>query len=157
MFEPLPAMLPRITAVLIALTAGLAPQAARRPVRPDPGTTLTVSATAYCVAGRTKSGLHTRRGIVAADPRVLPVGSVVRVIAPGKPYAGIYTVMDTGADIRGRELDIFMKDCGRARTFGRRDVRVRVLRRGGIRKKAPPRRPGGRADGADIAVGFPLG
>ncbi len=129
-------------AVVVAAAAalGAAPDA---PPGPAPGTTLTVSATAYCLAGRTKSGTHTRRGILAADPHVLPVGSVVRIIAPGRRYAGIYTVMDTGRSIRGRELDLFMSDCRRAVEFGRRPVRVRVLRRGwDPNASADPRLPG---------------
>ena len=87
-----------------------------------------MTATAYCDHGRTKSGAHTREGIVAADPRRLPLGTRVQLIAPGKPYAGAYTVMDTGSGIKGLELDIFMPSCGRAKRFGRRLVEVRILR-----------------------------
>ena len=87
-----------------------------------------MAATAYCDHGKTKSGAHTRDGIVAADPRRLPIGTRLQIIAPGKPYAGTYTVMDTGSAIKGRELDIFMASCARAKKFGRRVVEVRVLR-----------------------------
>jgi 3D (Asp-Asp-Asp) domain-containing protein len=87
-----------------------------------------MTATAYCDRGKTKSGAHARDGIVAADPRRLPLGTRLQIIAPGKPYAGAYTVMDTGSHIKGRELDIFMASCGRAKKFGRRIVPVRILR-----------------------------
>jgi 3D (Asp-Asp-Asp) domain-containing protein len=97
----------------------------RRPVRTA---TLRMTATAYCEHGRTKSGAHTRDGVVAADLRRLPLGTRLQIIAPGKPYAGTYTVMDTGSGIKGRELDIFMASCGRAKKFGRRVIEVRVLR-----------------------------
>ena len=87
-----------------------------------------MAATAYCDHGKTKSGARTRDGIVAADPRRLPIGTRLQIVAPGKPYAGTYTVMDTGSGIKGRELDIFMASCARAKKFGRRIVEVRVLR-----------------------------
>ena len=37
-------------------------------------TCLDFQATAYCESGTTKSGIPTSPGIVAADPRVLPLG-----------------------------------------------------------------------------------
>src|SRR6266852_6255841 len=92
--------------------------------------TMRLKDTAYCDKGRTKSGVRTRAGVVAADPRVLPLGTVLRVLAPGTPYAGTYTVIDTGGQIKGREIDIFMPSCASAARFGRRTVHVRVIRRG---------------------------
>src|SRR5581483_1601921 len=93
------------------------------------GVRIRLNATAYCQSGKTAAGTQTHTGIVAADPRVLPVGSVLRIVAPDG-YAGIYTVMDTGGRIKGRDLDIFMPSCERAEQFGRRLVEARVLRRG---------------------------
>jgi len=87
-----------------------------------------VEATAYCLDGRTQSGVRTRTGIVAADPRVLPVGSVIRIL--DGPTTGIYTVMDTGGTIKGRRIDIYVPSCARAKKFGRRKVSVIVVRRG---------------------------
>ena len=84
-------------------------------------------ATAYCEDGPTRSGLRARRGVVAADLRRLPLGTRLRVIAPGEPYAGVYTVLDSGSKIRGRDLDIFMSSCRTARRFGKRPVQVRIL------------------------------
>src|SRR5262249_37186596 len=37
------------------------------------------TATAYCQAGTTASGVHTNGGIVAADPKVLPIGTWIRI------------------------------------------------------------------------------
>lgn len=88
-----------------------------------------LSATAYCHAGKTAAGTRTHTGIVAADPRLLPVGSVLRIVEP-RAFAGVYTVMDTGSAIKGRDLDIFMPSCARAVEFGRQSVRITVLRRG---------------------------
>ena len=119
-----------IAALTVAADASARPRPPHRghPRRPVRTATLRMTATAYCEHGSTKSGAHTRDGIVAADPRRLPLGTRLQIIAPGKPYAGTYTVMDTGSGIKGRELDIFMASCGRAKKFGRRVVQVRVLR-----------------------------
>src|SRR6185312_11055811 len=48
-------------------------------------------ATAESVPGVTAKGTLTHEGIVAADPIVLPLGSLIRVTGAG-PYSGIYTV-----------------------------------------------------------------
>jgi 3D (Asp-Asp-Asp) domain-containing protein len=94
-----------------------------------PASAIRVTATAYCHAGTTAAGTRTHTGIVAADPRVLPVGSVLRIVEPSR-FAGIYTVLDTGAAVKGRALDIFMPSCTHAVEFGRRSVRIAILRRG---------------------------
>lgn len=79
-------------------------------------------ATAYCLKGRTATGGGVRRGIVAADPRVLPLGSHIQVEAGN--YSGTYTVADTGGAIRGRILDFWVPSCSEAGRFGRRTVYV---------------------------------
>lgn len=88
----------------------------------------TFLATAYCLKGQTASGVTVRRGIIAADPKVLPLGSVVRIQAGS--YSGIYTVMDTGGAIKGRKIDIYIPTRKEAIVFGARKVKVEVLRRG---------------------------
>ncbi|MBI2821025.1 MAG: hypothetical protein HYX74_02260, partial [Acidobacteria bacterium] len=45
-------------------------------------------------------------------------------------YSGIYTVMDTGAQVKGEKIDIFIPDYQEALRFGTRKVAVRVLRHG---------------------------
>ena len=87
-------------------------------------------ATAYCDLGITFSGVYVQRGIVAADPNVLPIGSVIEVSAGY--YSGIYTVMDTGGVIKGDIIDIFMPDYEEAVQFGRQNVKIRIIRRGWI-------------------------
>ena len=86
-----------------------------------------MTATAYCQTGLTRSGAWTQPGFIAADTRILPVGSVVRIEMNGDAMPEIYTVMDTGAAVRGRRIDIYIPNCRRARRFGRRPVRVHVL------------------------------
>jgi len=82
-------------------------------------------ATAYCLKGRTANGGSVRRGIVAADPRVLPLGSRIHVNAGS--YSGAYTVADTGGAVKGRKLDIWMPSCVEAVRFGRRSITVSRL------------------------------
>jgi 3D (Asp-Asp-Asp) domain-containing protein len=91
-------------------------------------------ASAYALQGRTRSGARTEKGVVAADPRVLPLGTVVQVNA-GK-YTGVYTVHDTGGAIKGNRLDVWMPTVKEARRFGRRNVKLVVLRYPGQNKPA---------------------
>jgi len=115
-------------ALLITADASALPAQRRPPRGPIRKATLRMTATAYCDRGRTKSGAPTRDGIVAADPRRLPLGTRLQIVAPGKPYARTYTVTDTGSGIKRRDLDIFMASCAQARRFGRRTVTVRVMK-----------------------------
>jgi 3D (Asp-Asp-Asp) domain-containing protein len=82
-------------------------------------------ATAYCLKGRTASGEHVRAGVIAADPKVLPLGTVVHLRAGS--YTGTYTVLDTGARIRGRIIDVYVPTYREAKQFGRRSVKLKVL------------------------------
>ena len=82
-------------------------------------------ATAYCLQGRTASGEHVQQGMIAADPRVLPLGTVVHIRA-GK-YTGTYTVKDTGGRIRGRRVDVYVPSYREAKAFGRRPVKIKVI------------------------------
>ena len=100
------------------------------PAPPTPGARLLFSATAYCKGTTTASGVNVRSGIAAADPDLLPVGSVVQVDAPGGRYDGVYTVMDTGPKVQGRHVDLYMWSCHEALRFGRTPIRIVVLRLG---------------------------
>jgi 3D (Asp-Asp-Asp) domain-containing protein len=92
------------------------------------------TATAYSLHGRTASGAAVTHGIVAADPRVLPIGSRVRIEAG--PYSGEYLVADTGGAVRGKRIDIWTPTSREAMRFGRRTVKLTVLQLGGKRAKA---------------------
>lgn len=92
-------------------------------------------ATAYCQSGVTASGLPTTRHVVAADPDVLPIGSRIKIKHAGR-YSGEYVVADTGRNIQGRRLDIYIpreRSCVR---FGRKRVKVRVIQIGDGTKRA---------------------
>ena len=83
------------------------------------------SATAYCLSGRTAMGHGVRRGIIAADPRILRLGTKVNIAAGA--YSGQYLVSDTGGGVKGREIDIWVPSCSEARRFGRRKVNIELL------------------------------
>ena len=85
----------------------------------------TFVATAYSLRGRTASGQNVRRGIIAADRRVLPLGTRVRLSTGSQ--SGEYLVADTGGAIRGRKIDIWVPHTGEAMRFGRRKVQLTVL------------------------------
>ena len=97
---------------------------------PAPGARLAFSATAYCKGSTTTSGVAAQKGVAAADPDLLPVGSVVELDSKNPRYDGIYTVMDTGPSVQGRQIDIYMWNCNEALAFGRQAVRLMVLRLG---------------------------
>ncbi len=80
------------------------------------------SATAYCFTGRTAMGHPVRRGLIAADPRVLKLGS--RVVVNAGAWSGTYLVSDTGGGIKGNRIDIWVPGCAEARKFGRRTVQI---------------------------------
>ena len=82
-------------------------------------------ATAYSLRGKTASGRYVSQGIIAADPRVLPLGSRVRLEAGA--WSGEYLVADTGGAIRGRKIDIWTPTTREAMRFGRRKVKLTVL------------------------------
>ena len=88
-------------------------------------------ATAYSLRGRTASGQMVSKGIIAADPRFLPLGSRVRLEAGA--YSGEYVVADTGSMVRGRRIDIWTPTSREAMRFGKRLVKLTVLSLGGRR------------------------
>ena len=85
-------------------------------------------ATAYCINGISKSGTEIKPGHVAADPKVIPLGSMIYVDSP--LMGGIYQVKDTGELVKGKIIDIFIPSYERCKEFGRRAVKVQVLRYG---------------------------
>lgn len=76
--------------------------------------------------GITASGKHTKEGrTVAADPRVLPMGTVIYIDGIGERI-----VEDTGSAIKGYKLDLFIEDLKEAREFGRKkNIKVKIVKR----------------------------
>lgn len=102
---------------------------------------LTMSATAYDLSvescgktpdhpqyGITRSGTRARPGVVAVDPRVIPLGTKLYVESlDGWPDYGFASAEDTGGAIKGKKIDLFMEDSKAVWRFGRRNVRVYIL------------------------------
>lgn len=82
------------------------------------GEPVEVALTAYCLNGLTRRDHYTRQGIVAADPKVFPLGRYVEIYV-GRDYYGRFLVDDTGRAIKGNILDIWTPTCREARLFGR--------------------------------------
>ena len=70
----------------------------------------------------TASGMKSGRGVVAVDPKVIPLGSKLYVEGYGYAIAG-----DTGGAIKGNRIDVFFYSSGEMARWGRRSVRVFVL------------------------------
>jgi 3D (Asp-Asp-Asp) domain-containing protein len=107
-------------------------------LKPAPGTRLKFQATAYCKGQTTASGVGVRSGVAAADDTLLPVGSVVQADFDMPEYNGVYTIMDTGPEIQGRAIDVYMWSCFEALRFGRQNVHIVVLRLGWDPKDSTP-------------------
>ena len=81
--------------------------------------------TAHCsgCSGTTAIGMHAGHGIVAVDPRVIPLGTHMFIPGYGPAIAG-----DTGGAIRGRRIDLGFNSDAAAFRFGRRPVTVYLIR-----------------------------
>jgi rare lipoprotein A len=84
------------------------------------------TAVAHSVEGKSADGSQSRKGTVAADPKVLPLGSKIRVSGAGA-YSGEYTVIDSGGGVKGNVIDIYMSSVREARKFGTKMVEVEIL------------------------------
>lgn len=72
--------------------------------------------------GITASGRVAKRGVVAVDPRVIPLGTELYIEGYGYAVAG-----DTGGAIKGNKIDLFMDTTAECMNFGRRNITVYVL------------------------------
>ena|SRR5699024_4125530 len=95
------------------------------------GETVSAEATAYTAScegcsGTTATGVdldaNPDEKVIAVDPDVIPLGSKVHV----EGY-GTATAADTGGDINGDRVDLFMPDEGDANSFGRQNVEVTIV------------------------------
>lgn len=82
-----------------------------------------MTATGYTHTGqKTYTGIWPTVGIVAVDPKVIPLRS--RLYIDGYGYA---TAMDIGSSIKGNRIDLFFESRQEAIKWGRRNVKVFVL------------------------------
>ncbi len=89
---------------------------------------LSMVATAYTAgcagcSGMTAIGRPAGHGIVAVDPRVIPLGTRMFIPGYGPAIAG-----DTGGAIRGRRIDLGFNSTRQAFQFGRRSVTVYLIK-----------------------------
>src|SRR5438105_5567821 len=116
----------RVSVLIISiplLTFMLAVSSPASPTREHRNRSSTFTATAYCQRGRTASGAMQSDGTAAADPELLAIGTTIKVTGAGA-FDRTYAVRDTGRDIQGRRLDLYVASCAEAKRFGRRRVRV---------------------------------
>ena len=91
--------------------------------------TFSASTSAYAwgcgASGRTRSGTQVRWGVVATDPRVIPLGAALEI----EGFEGTtFRAEDTGSAVIGAKVDIFWpQGCASARQYGRQQRAVRVL------------------------------
>jgi 3D (Asp-Asp-Asp) domain-containing protein len=84
--------------------------------RPVSAACQSFSVSAYTHTGnRTATGIWPYPGVVAVDPRVIPLGSTVWIAGYGEHLAA-----DTGGGIKGFMLDRFVPSYREAIAFGRR-------------------------------------
>lgn len=82
-----------------------------------------VDAVAYHLPGRTALGIPVRKGVVAVDPGLIPLGTKLHVPGYGRGIAA-----DVGSAIKGRIIDLWMPSDAAARQWGRRTVVITVFR-----------------------------
>lgn len=69
--------------------------------------------------GQTASGMKPQVGVIAVDPKVIPLGTKLYVEGYGNAIAG-----DTGGVIKGKRLDLFMNTNEECYAWGRKKVKV---------------------------------
>jgi len=91
-----------------------------------------VTVTAYCDRGLTASGTVAREGIAAVDPRLIRMGSIIRVVSKfGREALALlrrtkFRAEDTGSYIIGKHIDVWMPNCTQAVLWGKRVALVQV-------------------------------
>lgn len=102
-----------------------------KPASNDDSKTFTVTSTAYTADCKGCSGKTSYNGIdlkknpdmkvIAVDPEVIPLGSIVEVEGYGVAIAA-----DTGSAIKGKKIDVFISDKSVAYSWGVKTVKVTV-------------------------------
>ncbi len=96
-----------------------APNAGKTP--PPGGRTITVKAYAYALRGTTASGIPVAPGVIAVDPRVIPLGTRLWVPGYGEGIAA-----DTGGDIKGNTIDVWVPSERQASDWGIKTLTITV-------------------------------
>ena len=94
---------------------------------PDYSKIIRVEATAYSSAqpglsAYTATGKICKRGIIAVDPKVIPLGT--KVFITGYGYA---VAEDTGGAIRGHKIDVAFDTVAECYKFGRKSIEIYII------------------------------
>ena len=94
---------------------------------PEDGRRMKVIATGYAAGSggadhTTATGAEAKRGVIAVDPKVIPLGT--RVYVPGYGYA---VAADTGGSISGNRVDLCFDTRAEAIEWGRRTVTITIV------------------------------
>lgn len=79
--------------------------------------------------GITASGTQVRPGVVAVDPKVIPLGTklYIQSTTNGRADYGYAVAEDKGSAIKGNKIDLYFETSKEVKSFGRRTVNVYVL------------------------------
>lgn len=79
--------------------------------------------------GITATGVKAKRGIIAVDPKVIPLGTRVYVEVPGAaPDYGYAVAADVGSAIKGNKIDVYLDSTEAVNAWGVKKVRVYILK-----------------------------
>jgi 3D (Asp-Asp-Asp) domain-containing protein len=117
-----PAPLAYVRPMRIVEVAPPRPRVVAKPKKPGPKMRpMRVTATAYALRGRTARGTYVKKGTIAVDPRLIPLGT--RIYVPGYGWG---TALDTGGAIRGNVIDLWMPSTRECFSWGVRTVQILV-------------------------------
>jgi 3D (Asp-Asp-Asp) domain-containing protein len=108
--------------MLVGMLVGTGGSALGQPQAPQ-AYRLKVDAVAYHLPGKTAFGVRVQRGVVAVDPRLIPLGTKLHVPGYGPGLAA-----DVGYAIKGRIIDLWFPTTAQARAWGRRTVTITIYR-----------------------------
>lgn len=77
--------------------------------------------------GITYTGMKARKGVIAVDPKVIPLGTRVFVEIPGRNDYGYAIAGDIGGAIKGNLIDLYFDDMGTVNSWGCKNVKVYIL------------------------------
>ena len=108
--------------VLAGAVLGIVGSANGQPQAPQ-AYRIKVDAVAYSLPGHTALGVPVRKGVVAVDPELIPLGTKLQV-----PGYGASLAADVGTAIKGRIIDLWFPSSAAARAWGRRTVTITIYR-----------------------------
>jgi len=111
-----------LVTVLFGFALGIGGSAFGQPQAPQ-AYRMRVDVVAYSLPGSTALGVPVRRGVVAVDPQLIPLGTKLHVPGYGPGLAA-----DVGYAIKGKLIDVWFPTMAKARQWGRRTVTITVYR-----------------------------